>query len=92
MPRCWARKWRKACGPWRWPAWASARRCCRWGQTTLVLVEAGPDAAESSPLRQMLQTRGEGVLGLALAGVAGTAVKALPRGQTHGAAFDIVPG
>jgi catechol 2,3-dioxygenase-like lactoylglutathione lyase family enzyme len=62
------------------------------GPTTLVLVEAGPDAAESSPLRQMLQTRGEGVLGLALAGVAGTAVKALPRGQTHGAAFDIVPG
>lgn len=62
------------------------------GQTTLVLVEPGPDAAEASPLRQMLQTRGEGVLGLALAGPSGSAVKVLPRGQTHGAAFDIVPG
>lgn len=62
------------------------------GQTTLVLVEPGPDAAETSPLRQMLATRGEGVLGLALTGPQGTAVRALPRGQTHGAAFDIVPG
>ncbi len=60
------------------------------GPTTLVLVEPGADAAEASPLRRMLATRGEGVLGLALAGPAGVAIRTLPLARTHGAAFDIV--
>ncbi len=61
------------------------------GPTTLVLVEPGPGATEASPLRQMLAGRGEGVLGLALAGPADVRPVALPRDHTHGAAFDIVP-
>ena len=62
------------------------------GPSALVLVEPGPDAHDSAPLRAVLAASGEGVLGLALRGPLAAAPRALSRQRTHGAAFEIVPG
>ena len=62
------------------------------GSTRLVLVAPGPDAADSAALRAHLAGRGEGLLGMALSGPSGVPALALPRLQSHSAAFEIVKG